>query len=106
MFYVYLLLSVKYGKLYIGQTRNLLQRFEYHNNNRSGFTKNKGPWVLVAFKRFDTRGEAMAEENRLKKLKNKQRIFEEFGLNLNDFIQLLFFNKKTWYSPISWQPKV
>ena len=92
LFYVYLLLSVKYGKLYIGQTRDLLQRFEYHNNNRSGFTKNKGPWVLLAFKRFATRGEAMTEENRLKKLKNRQRILEEFGLIPNDFIQLLDFN--------------
>ena len=89
LFYVYLILSLKYGKLYIGQTHDLLMRFEYHNNGRSDYTKNKGPWVLLAFKRFPTRGEAMKEENRLKKLKNKYRILEEFALNPNDFAHLL-----------------
>ncbi len=89
LYYVYLLLSLKCGKLYIGQTGNLLERFEYHNTGRSEYTKNKGPWALLAFKRFATRGEAMREEHRLKKLKNKQRILEEFGLNVADFTHVV-----------------
>ncbi len=89
VYYVYLLFSLKYGKFYIGQTNNLLERFEYHNTGRSEYTKNKGPWALLAFKRFATRGEAMREEIRLKKLKNKQRILEEFGLDAADFTQVV-----------------
>ena len=80
MYYVYLLISLKSGIFYIGQTENLLQRFLDHNANRSEFTKHKGPWALVAFKQFPSRGAAMAEEYRLKKLKNKQRILLEFGI--------------------------
>ncbi len=78
-------MSIKNGTFYIGQTNDLLTRFEYHNSGRSDYTKNKGPWVLVGFKRCLTRSSAMKEENRLKKLKNKYRLLEEFGLIPEDF---------------------
>ena len=84
MYYVYLLISLKSGIFYIGQTENLLQRFLEHNKNRSEFTKHKGPWALLAFKQFPSRSAAMTEEYRLKKLKNRQRILLEFGIEFSD----------------------
>jgi len=74
MFYVYLLESQKDGKYYIGQTSNLDERLSYHNSNRSKYTSNKGPWKLVGYKTFLTRGEAMKEEKRLKGMKNREYI--------------------------------
>lgn len=41
MYAVYLLLSLKFGIFYIGQTNNLLNRFTDHNADRSDFTKKK-----------------------------------------------------------------
>jgi len=80
MYYVYLLQSQKDGRFYIGQTQNVEERLIYHNSGRSTYTRHKGPWVLLAYKEYDSRGEAMKEELRLKKLRNKERIKEEFGL--------------------------
>ena len=88
MYYVYLIYSLKYGIFYIGQTDDLTQRFVYHNSGRSKFTKDKKPWILLAFKSFQTRSEAMKEERRLKMLKNKRYILKEFGLNPDDFQKL------------------
>ena len=74
MYFVYLLQSQQNGRFYIGQTQNIQQRLQYHNSGRSKYTKNRGPWTLLAYKTFDLRGQAMKEEYRLKKLKNRKRI--------------------------------
>ena len=78
MFCVYLIESEKDGRYYIGQTANLEERIKYHNSNRSKYTKNKGPWKLTGYQTFDTRGEAMKEEKRLKKMKNRDYIYKYF----------------------------
>ena len=80
MFFVYLLKSDKDGRFYIGQTQDRNVRLRYHNSGRSKYTKHRGPWTLLAFKSFQSRGEAMREEIRLKKMKNRCRILEEFNL--------------------------
>ena len=80
MYFVYLLKSEKDGRFYIGQTQNLQERLLYHNSGRSKYTRYLGPWKLLAFKSFNSRGEAMREEIRLKKLKNRERILSEFNL--------------------------
>ncbi len=83
MYYVYLLKSLKDGRYYIGQPQDLQVRLEYHNSGRSTYTRDRGPWEWLAFKEFETRGEAIKEELRLKKLKNRDRIREEFGLRFS-----------------------
>ncbi|WP_165355308.1 GIY-YIG nuclease family protein [Flavobacterium petrolei] len=42
--------------------------FFEHNNDLSRYTSRKSPWILVYFKEFETKTEALKEELRLKKL--------------------------------------
>ena len=81
MFFVYLIQSEKHGTFYIGQTSSPLDRLKYHNRGKCKYTRNKGPWGLLAFKECASRAEAMAEERRLKNLKNKEAILKEFKIN-------------------------
>jgi putative endonuclease len=59
MYYTYIIQSESTGKLYIGQTNNLQARISKHNSDKNISTKNKGPWVLLFYKEFQTRSEAM-----------------------------------------------
>ena len=86
-FFVYIIQSAKYKKLYIGQTQDLEKRISDHNKGRSNYTKLYKPWGLLAYKVFDTRSEAMAVERKLKNLKSHKVIFE--FIHKNNFI---FFN--------------
>lgn len=67
MFYVYIIYSQSHRVKYIGQTENLLNRLNEHNNGLlSKYTKNKGPWELIHKEEFKTRKEAMSREKYLK----------------------------------------
>lgn len=57
------------GKIYIGYSANLLARLKSHNEGRSFYTKNKGPWRLIHQENFESRAEAMRREKFLKKTK-------------------------------------
>ena len=81
MHYVYLLYSDKIDKYYIGQTNNLKDRVNRHNQNRCRSTKNKGPWILIGYFNLKTRSESVNLERKLKNLKNRK-------------ILLAYFNKK------------
>ncbi|HNW99604.1 MAG TPA: GIY-YIG nuclease family protein, partial [Bacteroidales bacterium] len=66
-FFVYVLKSVSSGKHYTGQTNDIHRRIYEHNAEILGkFTKNKGPWILIFSKEFDSRAEAMQYEKYLK----------------------------------------
>jgi predicted GIY-YIG superfamily endonuclease len=81
MFYVYLIESITHGTYYIGQSSDVIERINnYHNKGRCKYTKNRGPWKLLAYKTFPSRGEAMTEEKRIKKLKNSEAILKTFDL--------------------------
>ena len=76
MFYTYIIQSTTSGILYIGQTNNLQDRLSRHNANRNKWTKNKGPWVLIFSKSFESRAEAMKLETHLKSFKNPQFLLQ------------------------------
>jgi putative endonuclease len=71
MFYVYIIYSKTFDVYYKGFSEDVAQRLLYHNENRSRYTSNKGPWELVYSKAFETKKEALIEELRLKKLNRK-----------------------------------
>jgi putative endonuclease len=50
----------------------LEKRLDDHNNSRNKSTKAGKPWVIKWFKEFETRSEAIKEENRLKKKKSRK----------------------------------
>ncbi|GAB4170165.1 MAG: hypothetical protein Kow00108_04080 [Calditrichia bacterium] len=79
MFTVYIIYSEKFDIYYIGQTGNLEDRLQRHNQDRSKYTKRKGPWKLVWSREFPTRAEAMAFEKELKRLKNRENLLKLIG---------------------------
>ena len=65
-FYVYILYSLKDGKLYIGFTNNLKNRLTLHANGRVIATKNRLPVKLIHYEYFINRDDAEAREKFLK----------------------------------------
>ena len=74
MFHLYILLSEKTNKFYIGSTGNLDDRFIRHNNGRSKSTKTGIPWKLLYTEEFETRSEAIKREMELKSWKSHERV--------------------------------
>jgi len=75
-YYVYILKSLKSGKLYIGQTQDLDKRLLKHNAGYNKSTKNDIPWELIFHIAYESRKEAMAQEKRLKNMKKRQAVFD------------------------------
>lgn len=79
MFTVYAIASKTTGKIYIGQTVDLVMRLKQHNSDNNEhlgqFTKqNKGPWRLVYKEEFETRSEALKREKQLKSFRGREFI--------------------------------
>lgn len=74
MHYVYILKSETNGKIYVGQTGNLKQRFAEHNAKISKSTKSGIPWKLIYYEAFEKKIDALREEKFLKTGKGRERI--------------------------------
>ena len=66
MYYVYVLRSLKDGRLYKGLTQNVEKRLKQHNQGENRSTKGFTPWELVLTKSFDSREKARDYEKYLK----------------------------------------
>ncbi|KKR69576.1 MAG: GIY-YIG catalytic domain protein [Candidatus Woesebacteria bacterium GW2011_GWA2_40_7b] len=62
MFYVYVLQSVKDGKLYNGYTGDLKERLKHHNKGKVEATKNHKPFKLIYYEAFRNQQDATARE--------------------------------------------
>lgn len=71
MFFVYIIESALDDSFYIGQTKDLTKRVEYHNEGLSKYTSKKKPWKLVYSEELNTRTEAIKRERFLKSQKNR-----------------------------------
>jgi putative endonuclease len=71
MYYTYILYSAKIDKFYIGCTSNFELRLIKHNAGTTRFTKQTNDWSIVYSIAFETKSEALKEERRLKKAKNR-----------------------------------
>ncbi|MDD2387293.1 MAG: GIY-YIG nuclease family protein [Bacteroidales bacterium] len=65
-YYVYVLLSEKDGKKYVGFTQNLEQRFEQHNKGFVFSTKNRRPLQMIYFEGCSCKDDATQREKYLK----------------------------------------
>ena len=76
MYYLYILVHSLNNQLYIGVSNNVERRLREHNKeSNAGYTRRStGEWKLVGTKQFETKLEAVREEKRLKKSKNKKYI--------------------------------
>ncbi len=61
-YYFYVIRSNSDGSYYKGQTEDLKDRLERHNQGRSSFTRNKAPWKLVYSESYESRSEAAKRE--------------------------------------------
>ncbi|MEK7575934.1 MAG: GIY-YIG nuclease family protein, partial [Patescibacteria group bacterium] len=81
MFYVYVIKSRKSERLYTGSTNDLRKRFNQHNENKSTWTKKKGPWKLIYYEACLNEEDARSREKYLKSgmgkryLKNRLKRF-------------------------------
>jgi len=71
MFYTYIIRSKEKNIFYKGMTIDPEKRLWEHNNNLSRYTAGKGPWSLVYVKKFESKHEALMEEKRIKRLKER-----------------------------------
>lgn len=74
MHYVYILKSLKNGKIYKGLTSDLRRRLSEHNSGRSTYTRQNGPWKLIYYEAFCNKNDAKREEIFLKSGRGKERI--------------------------------
>lgn len=73
MYYVYILKSLKTGKLYIGHTDNIARRLDEHNTSRGGtYTRQNGPWKLIYSENHPDRSSAANRERYLKSTRGSQ----------------------------------
>ena len=58
---------IYYSRKIVMFTTNLTKRLASHNENKSTYTKNKGPWELVYLESFENKSDAFKREKMLKK---------------------------------------
>ncbi len=68
MFYIYIIKSETSGHFYKGFTSNPVARLYEHNAGFTRHSKGKGPWTMVFLQQFESKTEALVQENRIKKL--------------------------------------
>jgi len=67
VFHVYILRSLRNGKLYVGHTDDVQRRLAEHNSGRGGrFTRQQGPWELLHSEPHPDRSSAARRERYLK----------------------------------------
>jgi len=66
MFYTYVIKSQKSGYWYTGSTNDLRKRFNQHNQGKSTWTKQRGPWKLIYYEACLNEEDARSREKYLK----------------------------------------
>lgn len=73
--FVYIIQSTVNGKLYTGITVDLLARLYAHNAGKGAKATRAGrPWLMVYQARVESKGDALREEARIKKLTRDQKL--------------------------------
>ena len=88
MYYVYIIYSKKLNKKYIGYTKNLSNRLEEHNRDKSSFTSKTSDWKLLYYEVFKSELDARREELFLKTGKGRERLkylLEDTINNIGEF---------------------
>jgi putative endonuclease len=78
-FWVYVLVSQKTGRRYVGSTQDVTKRLRQHNAGHSKSTRHGVPWRLVKTESFLTRAEAVQRERFLKTGQGRRELDAELG---------------------------
>ncbi len=65
-YYVYVLISEKDGKLYIGKTKNLKERLKKHSKGDVPSTKNRLPMKLIYYEAYTNKEKWSIQEKHYK----------------------------------------
>ena len=74
MFYIYVLYSQKFDRIYVGQSNELNRRLQIHNKGFVQSTKAYKPWKIIYHEKCLTRAKAMNRERELKSHKGREFI--------------------------------
>ena len=74
MFWVYVLVSDKTNRRYVGSTQDVAARLVQHNLGQSKSTRHGAPWRLVYQEAFATRAEATQRERYFKTGKGREEL--------------------------------
>ncbi|ETB64006.1 TPA: excinuclease ABC subunit C [Candidatus Nomurabacteria bacterium] len=83
-YFVYILLSKKDNKLYVGCSNDVSKRIKEHNSGKVFATKNRRPFVIIHTEEFENKTDAFNRERYLKSLwsaRFKKKILEEYKQN-------------------------
>lgn len=83
-YFVYILLSQKDNKLYVGCTHDLSQRLVDHNSGRVFATKLRRPFVMIYHEEYQDKAKAFNRERFLKSLwsaRFKRKVLNEYKQN-------------------------
>ena len=82
MYDVYILYSEKRSRYYVGQTSNIADRIERHNQGKVKSTRSGVPWKIVLQIETKDRSEAVILERKIKKRGAKRYLDDNhFGVN-------------------------
>ena len=74
MFYVYILLSERDNKFYIGFTKDLKKRLKQHNNKEVISTSKRGKLILILYEAYIIEEDARKREKFFKTTKGKMEL--------------------------------
>jgi len=86
MYYVYILLSLKDRKFYVGYTNDLKSRFKEHLQGKVISTKNRRPLKIVCYEAYLFKQEAMSREKFLKSSDGRKDLRKRLTKSLEIFI--------------------
>ncbi|RJQ26537.1 GIY-YIG nuclease family protein [Candidatus Parcubacteria bacterium] len=93
MFYVYILLSKRNNKFYIGFTKDLKRRRKEHSNGLVESTKNRRPLLLIYYEAYLKTEDAQAREKFFKTTKGKMQLRKQLNNSLSENTPDLFCPK-------------
>jgi len=75
MYFVYVLYSKAFDKIYIGSSSNVNARLESHNDYRNkGYTSRYRPWIVIYQEKCESKHDALIRERQLKTAKGREFI--------------------------------
>lgn len=86
MYYVYILLSKKDNKFYIGFTADLKKRLLAHKNGQVASTKLRNPLELVMYEAYKVKQDAILREKFFKTTKGKAQIRKQIKTYLSEVL--------------------
>ena len=86
MYYVYILISLKDKRFYIGLTSALRQRKKDHDNGKVESTRHRRPLKLICYECYPTRTEALRREKYLKSNDGRKEIRIRLSVTLSKYL--------------------